>query len=147
MNITGKLTIELPDSTQIHDADFAYFPHPWSSEQWLGLNPEQVILYSWREADTLIGFCLLGFLAGDDVAHMLKIVVLPAYKMKGNASAFWSSISDSLKSKKISRVYLEVQVTNKPAIGFYAKCGFKVLRTNKHYYSDGSDAFMMELTL
>lgn len=147
MNTTGKLAIEPLSSPEVLQLDQAYFPHPWAPEQWLELNPDQNILFSWRTQNTLIGYSLFGISPGDDVAHLFKILIDPAFRKKGNAVLFWSAIVHALKIKKLSRVYLEVEASNQRAILFYEKAGFKLLRRNKGYYSNGEDALMMELTL
>lgn len=44
-------------------------------------------------------------------------------------------------------VTLEVHSQNQSAIALYSKCGFKIVRTRKNYYSDGADALVMDLDL
>jgi len=38
---------------------------------------------------------------------------------------------------------LQVDVTNTGAIAFYKKHGFTTVRTLRHYYANGNDAFLM----
>jgi ribosomal-protein-alanine N-acetyltransferase len=38
---------------------------------------------------------------------------------------------------------LEVRVTNTAGVALYKKLGFDVSRTNKGYYSDSEDAYVM----
>lgn len=147
MNTTGKLAIEPFTTSDVVKLDETRFPHPWTKEQWNELKPDQNILYTWRAQNTLIGYCLFGITPGDDVAHLFKILIDPAFRQQGNAVLFWSAIVHALKIKKLSRVYLEVEASNQRAILFYEKAGFKLLRRNKGYYSNGEDALMMELTL
>lgn len=147
MNITGKLAVEPVTTTDVIALDQAVFSHPWTTEQWRELKADQNILFTWRTQNTLIGYCLFGLSSGDDMAHLFKILIDPAHRQQGNAILFWSAIVHALKIKKLSRVYLEVEVSNQRAILFYEMAGFKLLRRNKGYYSNGEDALMMELTL
>ncbi|MDR0797125.1 MAG: ribosomal-protein-alanine acetyltransferase, partial [Nitrososphaerota archaeon] len=39
--------------------------------------------------------------------------------------------------------FLEVRVTNEPAISLYKKLDFEISRTINGYYSDGEDAYVM----
>lgn len=147
MNITGKLATEPFTTVDVLKLDEALFPHPWTFDQWNELKPDQNILFTWRTQNTLIGYCLFGISPGDDVAHLFKILISPTFRQQGNAVLFWSAIVHALKIKKLSRVYLEVEASNQRAILFYEKAGFRLLRRNKGYYSNGEDALMMELTL
>ncbi len=147
MNTTGKLGVEPFTTPDVLRLDQAFFPHPWSSEQWSELKPGQNILFTWRTQNTLIGYCLFGISSGDDVAHLFKILIDPVHRQQRNAVLFWSAIVHALKIKKLSRVYLEVEASNQRAILFYEMAGFKLLRRNKGHYSNGEDALMMELTL
>ncbi len=147
MNTTGKLAIEPLTTTDVLELDLAHFPTPWSAEQWHDLNPDQTILFTFRIQKTLIGYSLFGFSPDDDVTHLFKILIDPSFQHQGNAVLFWAQIVSALKLKKLSRVYLEVEASNSRAIHFYEKTGFKLLRHNKGYYSNGEDALMMELSL
>jgi ribosomal-protein-alanine N-acetyltransferase len=43
--------------------------------------------------------------------------------------------------------YLEVRISNFPAIKLYEKLGFENVKRNHGYYLDGEDAFVMAVTL
>lgn len=144
MNTTGKFHLLGPkDLDQIIEWDETYFPMPWSAKQWREMNLEHHLLMSWEE----MGFALFGFMEGDDTAHLLKILIKPELRGKGPALNFWKEILNFLTSKKVKNIYLEVEASNERAIGFYQKLGFLTLRRVKGYYSNGSDALMMNLTL
>jgi ribosomal-protein-alanine N-acetyltransferase len=147
MNTTGNLKMESQASSEIQKLDQAFFPHPWTSEQWLAFNPEHIRLMGWYAESKLIGFCLFSIVAGDNVAHLLKILVAPTLRSQGVATQFWSAIVKTLKFENVERVYLEVEAGNLAALAFYHKHGFKLLRRNKAYYSNGEDALVMELML
>jgi ribosomal-protein-alanine N-acetyltransferase len=97
--------------------------------------------------EELKGFALLGTVPGDDVAHLYKIVIAQTDRGSGTSQEFWAQITKQLVLFGITRVYLEVQGDNSRAINFYLKLGFKTLRKAKGFYSNGSDALIMELTL
>jgi len=147
MNTTGKLICENLDSLEVQALDEAYFPHPWSVNQWRELNPAHHLLYSWKMEGNVIAYALFGLLPGDDTAHLYKILVLPDYRSTGKALDFWSSMADKLREHLVSRVFLEVEASNISAVRFYEKVGFRTLKKTKAYYSNGEDALMMDLTL
>jgi len=50
---------------------------------------------------------------------------------------------EGMRLYNAKQAFLEVRVSNKPAISLYEKLGFKVLRVIRGYYSDGEDAYVM----
>lgn len=76
--------------------------------------------------------------------HVVSIAVLEKYRNKGIGTAL---LQASLKAMKeiygAEEVYLEVRISNEPAINLYRKLGFKEVKVLKHYYADGEDAYLM----
>ena len=146
MNTTGSLTNEVvsPDVVKL---DQIFFPTPWTNQQWDNLDLSTHTLFGWREREVLKGFSLLWTMEGDDVAHLLKILLLEDTRGTGASQLFWSAMIHQLQIKGFRSVYLEVEATNFRAKSFYEKVGFKLLRRNKSYYSSGEDALIMSLTL
>jgi ribosomal-protein-alanine N-acetyltransferase len=148
MSITGSLRPIVAGSAEwdlVREFDQRYFPRPWPPEQWQ-LGQEHHLL-GWFEDRELRGFCLLAHLPDDETSHLLKILVHPEHRGTGVAGSFWKAITLYLRELKLSKVYLEVEASNQGALRFYAKQGFRTLRSVKQYYSDGEGAHMMELTL
>ena len=76
--------------------------------------------------------------------HVVSIAVLPEYRRRGIATALMSRAMDAMKNKYgASEVYLEVRVSNEPAIRLYEKLGFTKVRILRGYYLDGEDAYLM----
>lgn len=146
MNTTGNFH-ELLDGSELSsliELDQNFFPNPWTPRQWQELNFAQHLLFSWKKN---LGFALFGYLKGDDTAHLYKILIHPDQQGRGEVQDFWSCIKAELQNRGARSIYLEVEAQNERAIGFYQKVGFQTLRKVKAYYSDGSDALMMNLTL
>lgn len=146
MNIIGKCSLERPGSDLIK-IDQDYFPQPWSEQQWLGMDRNQHLLFTFRLQNQLVGYALFGLVNGDDVAHLYKILIIPKKRGEGTSGRFWSCIKQELLKKGVKTIYLEVEASNGRAIGFYHKKGFQILRKSKGYYSTGEDALIMTLTL
>jgi ribosomal-protein-alanine N-acetyltransferase len=75
--------------------------------------------------------------------HVISIAVLPQYQRKGIGHALMEEAMNRMKSYKAKECYLEVRVSNTPAIGLYNKLGFETQRTAHSYYADGEDAAIM----
>lgn len=80
--------------------------------------------------------------------HIVSVGVLPEARRLGIATAM---MLRAMKAMKVfygaSEVYLEVRVSNTPAISLYEKLGYKVVGRIPGYYSDGEDAFLMACPL
>lgn len=150
MSTTGKLLHSSPGHptwAQVLNWDRDFFPRPWNQEDWESLDRESHQLFVWETDVGVVGFALFGTLTGDEAAHLLKIFILPRVRATGTSLRFIKAAGDSLRDAGFKRIYLEVETENKCAVGFYQKVGFKLLRQLKAYYSDGTDALTMELTL
>jgi ribosomal-protein-alanine N-acetyltransferase len=149
MNITGKLNQLSPthlDFHQILDLDRDQFPRPWSAKDWIDLNWDHHLLYGWCLDDQTVGFALFSLVTGDDVAHLLKICLWSDLRGLGISQQIWDACLLKIRERDAKSIYLEVESHNHRAIGFYKKLNFEPLRIVKGYYSDGSDAIIMQMT-
>lgn len=80
--------------------------------------------------------------------HIVSVGVLPESRRLGVATAM---LLRSMKAMKIhygaTEVYLEVRVSNEPAISLYKKLGYVIISVIPRYYSDGEDAYLMACLL
>lgn len=148
MSTSGKLLELTPgkDHLSIFELDQKHFPHPWSRDQWAELDPRHYLFYAWQNAH-IEGFALFHRVLGDETAHLLKISVLPELRGTGLSQKFWGELISKLKLLDVRSVYLEVEKTNLSAIKFYQNRGFLPLREIKNYYTGGTSALTMSLTL
>lgn len=80
--------------------------------------------------------------------HIVSIAVLEPYRRKGIGEALMRATLKKMKEVyKAEEAYLEVRVSNYPAINLYKKLGFKEVKVLKHYYADGEDAYLMAVVL
>ncbi len=76
--------------------------------------------------------------------HIVSVGVLPEARRLGIATAMMTRAMDAMKKYYgASEVYLEVRVSNAPAISLYEKLGYRVVGRVDRYYSDGEDAYIM----
>ncbi|ABO09568.1 ribosomal protein S18-alanine N-acetyltransferase [Pyrobaculum calidifontis] len=76
--------------------------------------------------------------------HIVSVGVLPEARRLGIATAMMLRALKALKNYyDTTEVYLEVRVSNTPAISLYEKLGFRVVGRIPRYYSDGEDAYIM----
>jgi len=76
--------------------------------------------------------------------HIISIAVLPEHRRKGLGRALIEKALEKMaKFYNAKSCYLEVRVSNEPAISLYKKAGFEVQRTIRGYYADGENAYIM----
>lgn len=90
----------------------------------------------------IIGFFI--FYNVIDEMHILDITVAKEMQSKGIGGLMLNYVLKKYGSLNMKYFFLEVRVSNKPAISLYKKWGFKVFMLRKNYYDDnGEDALCM----
>ena len=77
------------------------------------------------------------------IGHIVSIAVHPDYRRIGLGKLLMHKAEKELKKLGCKRVFLEVRVTNYPAIKLYQKLGYIKLKVIPRYYQDGEDAYLM----
>ncbi len=97
-----------------------------------------------------LGSRILGFLVMQtrrDVGHLITIDVLPEAQRSGVGSKLLRAAEERLLKLSCRRLYLETAVDNLPAIAFYQRHQYFVVRTVPGYYFNGVDALILEKDL
>lgn len=89
-----------------------------------------------------------GFLIapGED-ADLANIAVGTEYRRRGIAQGILQSLEKRAASTGVRRIFLEVRVSNAPAMSLYLKEGYVGRYVRPRYYGDGEDALVMEKLL
>ena len=88
------------------------------------------------------GFSSFSLLGIAKKGHVVSIAVLPKFQHKGVGSALMKETMKNMRFKA-KECYLEVRVSNLPAVDMYKKLGFDIVRTTHRYYADREDAYVM----
>ncbi|MEZ0319088.1 MAG: ribosomal protein S18-alanine N-acetyltransferase [Pyrobaculum sp.] len=99
--------------------------------------------YIYIKNNRVIGYvitCIEG-----DSAHVISIAVDPEYRRQGVGRALLCTALRLLYDGKVSEVFLEVRVSNEPALRLYQDAGFQIYERLKGYYSDGEDGYRLRL--
>lgn len=88
-----------------------------------------------------------GFIVGQKnprgMGHIITIDTVADCRRHGLGSCLMHAAEQRLKSSGCHAVVLEVAVDNAPAIAFYKRLGYFVLKTIPRYYQNRLDALMM----
>jgi ribosomal-protein-alanine N-acetyltransferase len=98
------------------------------------------------ESDGEIAGFILCELAPDE-GHIITLDVLEQYRRQAVGSMLLEDAEREAASMGGKRMVLETATTNKAAIAFWEKHGYRQFVTIDNYYGQGLDAFGMEKTL
>lgn len=135
---------------QMMDIERKVFEYPWSASQMkdsiLSAHTE-----TWGLCDLnnqLIAFSLVSIIF--DEAEILNFAVAKSYQYQGFGQKLLAYLMNHLSYKQIKKLFLEVRVTNIPAISIYEKYGFKQTFIRKGYYpreNRKEDALVLQANL
>jgi [ribosomal protein S18]-alanine N-acetyltransferase len=78
-----------------------------------------------------------------DEFHITKIATHPFVRRQGHGRRLLEDGLEAARARRAASIVLEVRVSNRPAIDFYASYGFVEAHRRRHYYSDGEDASVL----
>ena len=76
-------------------------------------------------------------------AEVQLIATAEMYRRCGRGGMILQDLTEEAKKRGAQRIFLEVRVSNAPAMMLYLKHGFRGLYARSRYYSDGEDALVM----
>lgn len=77
------------------------------------------------------------------MGHIITIDTVKQFRRDGLGTFLMNAAEEQLKQVGCDAIFLEVAVDNMPAIRFYKKLGYFVLKTLPRYYPNKLDAFLM----
>ncbi len=84
-----------------------------------------------------------GITAAAEVADVENIAVAEPFRRGGVGGALLEELLSQAKKRGVRKVFLEVRVSNTPALLTYLKHGFNGLYARARYYPDGEDCLVM----
>ena len=98
-----------------------------------------------EEGGQVCGYCCLSVVCED--AEVDNIAVDFPYRGKGIGLALMQTMHNRAKELGATQSFLEVRVSNAPAVALYEKLGYETYGVRAGYYEDGEDAFVMKKSL
>ena len=88
-----------------------------------------------------------GITVAADSADIENVLVAEDMRRCGIGEKIVRALTGYARSQGVSQVFLEVRVSNAPAMRLYLKSGFCGAYARTRYYSDGEDCLVMKLAL
>ena len=94
-----------------------------------------------EDGDEILGYG--GITVAADSADVENVAVTEEYRRGGVGRKLLSKLCERAKELGAKKVFLEVRVSNSPAMRLYLKSGFTGAYARTRYYSDGEDCLVM----
>lgn len=139
----------LNDAQAMHDLNLKEMPENYPIEVWTQLLGEKndcsYVAYAGTDlAGYVLSMVTHSMLYFREEGHIASITTASSHRKRGVGKALMESALKCMKeSRKVTTCKLNVRVDNYVAQYMYRKLGFKIVRTDKAYYSDGTDAYVM----
>jgi ribosomal-protein-alanine N-acetyltransferase len=134
--------IEEKDIEVLAEAEKRCFKDPWTKEMFSALLklPFQYGFIA-EEGGQVCGYCCLSDLFEE--AEVLNIAVDTSFRKRGVGAGTLQNALENAQELGPEKCFLEVRVSNLPALTLYRKFGFENLSIRAKYYEDGEDALVM----
>jgi ribosomal-protein-alanine N-acetyltransferase len=145
----GEFLFELmtmADVVPVHELEVKTFKSPAALNSFKILleNPSAINLVAKMDQR------FIGYLTAQRVlneVHIFNMTVIPDYRRLGIAEMLLNILFRTAQEQGGTEVYLEVRVSNSPAISLYQKVGFNRLSIRKGYYHDNQEDAMVMVKL
>ncbi|RVT96727.1 GNAT family N-acetyltransferase [Rhodovarius crocodyli] len=117
-------------------------PDAWSATSIAGLLASPGCYALWLPGQ---GFIMARAIAGE--AEILTLAVAPAFRRMGLGGLLLRGAIAVAREVEATTIFLEVASNNTGALHLYRTSGFEAQGLRRHYYSDGSDALVLSLSL
>ena len=122
------------------------FSDPWSIDALAFLLTDRATGYCIEEGGRAVAYG--GMLYAPEEGQILNLGVDEAYRRRGFAKAILSALEEDARAHGAKALYLEVRVSNLPAIGLYESAGFSAIGVRPNFYrAPLEDALLMKKEL
>ena len=94
-----------------------------------------------REQDILTGFGVMTY--AEQNANLDLLAVKPFFRRRGVGKQIVSWLEEVARTAGILNIFVQVRKINRGAIGFYEKCGYRVVEEMPGYYGGTETAVIM----
>lgn len=135
------------DLDRVTEIEAASFAVPWSREAFRSLGELKRVRFLVAELEGgVVGHGVLWWVGSE--GELANLAVDPAFRRQGVARVLLDGLLERARAEGLSRVFLEVRVSNHPAEALYRSRGFRPVGLRRNYYHHPrEDARILRLQL
>jgi ribosomal-protein-alanine N-acetyltransferase len=127
-----KMTPE--DAALVSEIERKCFSTPWSSQGFLDALAQECTVFLVAEESNEVIAGYVGMYVSLDEGEITNVAVKSDLRGKGIAKALLKELLSYANAHGITRIVLEVRMSNAAAIGLYEGFGFEIIGTRKGFY-------------
>ena len=120
------------DIPEVANIEARVFSMPWSEQGFADALKQDTIFVTAKRKERVLGYC--GMYCSFEEGEITNVAVLPEAQNQGIGKKIISGLLRAALEKNISRIVLEVRVSNTPAIRLYEGFGFQKAGIRKGFY-------------
>ena len=134
------------DVFQIAALEKECFADPWSFQMLADtFFSEHTLSVAAAEDGKIAGYAFA--VLAEEEADLANIAVTKSFRRRGIAKELLSRLEAQVRAAGGRKMFLEVRVSNAPAMALYLKTGYVGRYARPRYYGNGEDALVMEKKL
>ena len=136
--------MDVGDIPAVAELERQLFSCPWSRQAFLDTLNQDTLFVTARIGDAIAGYCGMYCYAGKE-GEITNVAVSPRFQNQGIGRRMLTYLLEQACGRGMTRIVLEVRVSNAAAMALYLRCGFVGVAVRPRYYGDGEDALVMQL--
>lgn len=136
------------DIAAVIEVEQAAYAYPWTPGMFRDCLEAGYVCWVASDGERLVGHGVLSLVL--DECHLLNVCVHPHWRCQGLGRTLLTHLLRIARQRAALKAFLEVRVSNGPAIGLYRSVGFQEVAVRRNYYPKGADredALVMALVL
>ncbi len=124
--------METKDIPAIAQIEHQLFSRPWSEQSFLEAMKQDTLFIIALDGNEIVGYC--GMYCSMEEGEITNVAAAPASQNQGIGRQMLEHLLKQASQKGISRIILEVRISNASAIHLYKKLGFQNCGIRKNLY-------------
>ncbi|MBQ2282549.1 MAG: ribosomal protein S18-alanine N-acetyltransferase [Agathobacter sp.] len=139
--------MEARDVSGVAKIEQENFSMPWSEKAFMdSLSQKEALFLVAEEEDRVLGY--IGIYLSFEEGEITNVSVDSSSRNKGVGSELVEQLKKEAQARGTEKIFLEVRVSNEPAIRLYEKQGFEQVGCRKNFYEKPrEDAWVMMCSL